>query len=217
MSINAVSTADQYSALKKRMVVATGTGALIGGAVVAKDKQYLYRGLPSDKFVKSVSENLKEEMNKDEIMESAKINRFLEKVVDTDVDEQVLKDSIIDSTELSEAIKSNPNEKVEDAIARVFSQPDKNKVKEDLLNLQYKTNSNKKTGRTTSSRLLNANFDAKEQKFVKDNATSERLFGMLKKTAAKIQIKTVAIGAAVTGLIAGAVCLISTDAPGDKK
>ena len=217
MSINAVSSADSLTALQNRVLVATGAGAVIGGAYTAKDKQYLYNGLPSDTFVKDVSENLKKEMTSEELMESAKVYRFLEKVVDPEVDLESLKPSIMDSKELSEAIKNSPDEKVEDAITRVFSQPKRSKVKEDLLNLQYKTSSDKKTGRNRSLKLLHENFDASEGKFVKSRNISESMFEMIKKTAAKIQVKSIAFGAAVAGAAAGALCLIASDIPGEKK
>jgi len=216
MSINAINNADSKTAFQNRILAATGAGALVGGVYTAKDKQYLYKGLPSDVFVRDVGRNLRKEMTSDEIMESAKVYKFVEKAVDPEVDLESLKPMIKDSKELSEAIKSNPQETIEEAITRVFSQKDTSKIKEDLLDLQYKTKSDKKTGRNTSLKLLHDNFDAGEQKLVKNKGTTEAVFNMLKNTATKIQIKTVAVGATLAGLAAGALCLIASDVPGAK-
>ena len=112
--------------------------------------------------------------------------------------------------------KLTPEEDLEQAINRVFSQP-KEKVKQDLLDLQFKTKADKKAGRNTALKLVCDNFDAKERKLVKNSATSEKVFKMLKSTANKIQAKAVATTAVITGIAAGAVYMVMSDVPGEKK
>ena len=100
-SINAISSVDSKTAFQNRILAATGAGALLGGAYTAKDKQYLYKGIPSDTFVRDVGRNLRKEMTSDERMESAKVCKFIEKAVDPEVDLESLKPMIKDSKELS--------------------------------------------------------------------------------------------------------------------
>ena len=152
-------------------------------------------------------------MTNEELLESSKIYRFVEKIVDPTTDLETLKPLIKDSKELSEAIKINKEESVDNAINRVFSQNNESKIKQDLISLQYKTTSNKKFGKSATLRLIHDNFNAKEQKLVKNNNTTEEVFNMLKRTANKVQAKAVATGAALAGLAGCTLALIFTDIP----
>ena len=152
-------------------------------------------------------------MTPEEKEEAGKINTFLKAVVNPETNMEDLKPQIRESKELSDAIKSTPEENVEDAINRVFSNPNKEEVKQNLLDLQDKTVSHKKSGKNTALKLVHDNFNSQEKKLVKNENTSEEVFGMLKKTAKKIQVKTALLGGVVAGLVAGAACLIASDVP----
>ena len=217
MSITAISSADPYKKLENKILTVSGAGFAAGTAGLAFRKNWLYKGMPSDTFVKSVSKNLEKKMTSDELKESSRINKFLKSVVDPEVDLETLKPQIRDSKELSAAIKSTPEESVENAITRVFSNPDKAKVKQNLLDLQYKTVSDKKADKNTALKLIHDNYDAKAKKLVKSETASDEVFGMLKNTARKIQAKTAVVGGLVAGMAAGAFCLIASDVPGEHK
>lgn len=217
MSIGAVSSTDSsQSSFRNKILISTGVGAVAGGLYTAKDKHWLYKGMPSDTFVRNVSKNLRNDMTSDELKESSKVYRFVERVVDPEVEIETLKPYIRESKELSDAIKSTPEENVEQAMTRVFSQPDKSKIKQDLIDLQYKTKADKKTGRNTALKLINDNFDASAQKLVKQENTPLRVFNMIKNTAAKIQAKSILAGAAAVGAATGALALIISDVPDSK-
>jgi hypothetical protein len=125
---------------------------------------------------------------------------FLNDAVDPEVDVNSLKPRIKESSELSEAIKSNPAEEVDLAIERVFSNPDKGQVREDLINLQKKTKSDKLYGRNTAIKLVNDNFDPVGMKLKRSKNTPRVVYNMIRSTAGKIQAKA----ALTTGLVVGA-------------
>ena len=216
MSINRVSETDARRDFKNKLLGSTIAGAIAGSGYKATQRAWIYKGLPSDTFVREVSRNLRKDMTSDELKESAKISKFLSNVVDPEVKVETLKPQILDSKELSEAIKATPDESVEDAINRVYAQP-KGKIKQDLIDLQFKTKSDKKCGRNTALKLINDNFDAKERKLVKNPETTEKIFEMIKATSNKIQTKAVAITGLITGIAAGALYMVSSDVPGEKK
>lgn len=215
MSINAINGANSNpnKKLENRIMATTGAGFVAGTIGVGTRKNWLYKGQPSDTFVKNVSNNLAKKMTPEEKEEAGKIKNFLKAVVNPETNIEDLKPQIRDSKELSDAIKSSPEENVEDAINRVFSNPKKDELKESLLELQDKTISHKKSGKNTALKLVHDNFNSQEKKLVKNDNTSEEIFAMLKKTAKKIQVKTAIIGGALTGLAAGAICLIASDVP----
>lgn len=217
MDVKAINSVEPKMTLKNKIIASAGTGFVAGTAYIGSKKNWLYKGVPNDTFVKKIGKNLEKNMTSEELKESAKINKFLESVVDPEVKIETLKPQIRDSKELTQAIKSTPEENVENAIKRVFSNPDKSKVKEDLLELQLKTLSDKKANRNTALKLAFDNFDAKEKTLVKSKNTSEEMFGMIQKTAKKIQIKTALLGGALIGLAAAAFCLVATDIPGTTK
>jgi len=217
MSIRPISSGDSSIGLQKKLQIASGVGLVAGTAGVAARKNWLFKGMPSDKFVKTVSKNLEKTMTSDELKESSRINKFLKSVVDPEVDMETLKPQIRDSKELSAAIKSTPDETIENAITRVFSNPDKNAVKQELLDLQYKTASDKKADNNTALKLIHDNFDAKEKKLVKSPNTADNMFAIVKKSARKIQAKAAVTGGILTGIAAGAICLITSDIPDGRK
>ncbi len=217
MSVNRVgSSNNDMSDFRNKILGSTAIGALAGGVYSATKTNWIYKGLPSDQFVRNVSTNLRKDMTSDELKESAKISKFLSDVVKPETDLETLKPQIRDSKELSEAIKSAPEEELEDAITRVFSQP-KDKVKQDLTRLQFKTKSNKKINSTTALKLINDNFDASNKKLVKNPETSEKVFNMIKSTANKIQAKSVAVASVLSGAVVGALALVVTKVPGEDK
>ena len=203
MSITRVSTSDKMADLRNRILISTGVGAVAGGIYSSTRQNWLYKGLPSDTFVKEASREIRKTMNSEDLKESAKINNFLKAAIDPETNVETLRPNILDSKELSEAIKQSPDEKVENAITRVFSQP-KDKIRQDLVELQFRTKADKISGRNTVLKLLNDNFDAAGKKLVKNSETSEDMFSMIKKTAGKIQAKAIAKGAAIAGCAAGA-------------
>ena len=212
MSINRISPADAGNNFQKKVIGATLIGAVGGGAYSATNKNWLYKDMPSDSFVKSVSQNLRNEMTSEELKESFKINKFLADTVNPEFDIEALKPQIRDSRELSEAIKIRPEEGVEEAIMRVFSQP-KDKVKLDLINLQLKTTADKKNRVNSALKLVNNNYDAAKKSLVKDASTSEKTFGMIKSAAKLVQIKSVATITGLTALGAGALALVLSKVP----
>lgn len=217
MAIQAINSSDSNTRFKNRMKASTGIGLIAGTALIGARKNWLYKGMPTDTFVKSVSKNLEKTMTSDELKESSRINKFLKSVVDPEVDMETLKPQIKDSKELSAAIKSTPDETVEAAITRVFSKPSKEEIKQELLDLQYKTVSDKKANTNTALKLIHDNFDAKEKKLVKSASTGDDTFKMIKNTARKIQVKTAALGGLAIGVIVGALTLVATDVPGHSK
>ena len=60
MSINAINgvNTNPNKKLENRIMVATGVGFVAGTAGVGSRKNWLYKGQPSDTFVKNVSNNL---------------------------------------------------------------------------------------------------------------------------------------------------------------
>lgn len=210
--IDGVRASDPMSGFANKIYGTTAAGTVAGGVYTASHTNWLRKGLPSDTFVSKVSRNLRSEMTSDELKESAKISKFLEDVVNPEVEVETLKPQIRNSSELSAAIKSSPTEDVEVAIERVFAQPT-DKVKKDLMELQFRTNADKKTGRNTALRLITDNFDASKRKLVRNESTKEKTFDMLRMTAMKLQAKTVAIGALITGAVAGALALVVLNVP----
>ncbi len=208
MSIRRV---DSNSDLKNRIVVASTTSAVAGTAYTATKKNWLYKNNPSDIFVKEVSKHLEENATPEQRREASIINGFVRSVVDPEVDVQTVKPQIKASKELSEAIKSNPAEDIDVAIERVFAEPDTAKLKDNLLNLQNKTKSDKLFGKNTALKLVHENFDAEKQVLKKNSNTSEALFKMMKSTAKVMQAKTAAVGGVVTGAVAAALTLVFTD------
>lgn len=197
--------------VKTELYTVAGVGAVIGSAATVSNKAWLYRGMPNDTFVKQVSENLDKKLTPKEQIESRLINSFLHSVVDSEVDVQTLKPNIRASKELSEAIKSYPEENVEEALNRVFAEPDEAKLRENLLLLQEKTKSDKKAGRNTALKLVHDNFDSKKKVLSKSEGTSAEVFNMLKATAKKMQVKSVAFGALVASGIVTASAIVFTD------
>lgn len=208
MSIRRV---DSNSDLKNRIVVASTTSAVAGTAYTATKKNWLYKNNPSDIFVKEVSKHLEENATPEQRREASIINGFVRSVVDPEVDVQTVKPQIKASKELSEAIKSNPAEDIDVAIERVFAEPDTAKLKDNLLNLQNKTKSDKLFGKNTALKLVHENFDAEKQVLKKNPNTSESLFKMMKSTAKVMQAKTAVVGGVVTGAVAAALTLVFTD------
>ncbi len=208
MSIRRV---DSNSDLKNRIVVASTTSAVAGTAYTATKKNWLYKNNPSDVFVKKVSKHLEENATPEQRREASIINSFVRSVVDPEVDVKTVKPQIKASKELSEAIKSNPAEDIDVAIERVFAEPDTAKLKDNLLNLQDKTKSDKLFGKNTALKLVHDNFDAEKQVLKKNPNTSESLFKMMKSTAKVMQAKTAVVGGVVTGAVAAALTLVFTD------
>ena len=216
MSVGKVSNSDSNFGIGSKIATAAATGAVLGGGYMASTPRWLDKNVPSDTFIKNVSDSMKQDLPKTELLESVKINKFLKAATDPNTRAVDLKPMILDSKELSEAIKQNENETVEVAIERVFSQKDESKIKRDLLNLQYKTKSDKKANRNAATNLIFKNLDTKTKKLVKSEDTAERTFQMLKKSAAKVQANAIAKGALLTGVIAGAIGLMMVDVPDEK-
>lgn len=215
MSIQKVGSNDPMTDFRNKIAGVAATGAVAGGVYSATKKNWIYKGLPSDTFVKNVSQNLRKNMSSEELMESAKVSKFLADVINPETNIDDLKPQIRDSKELSNAIKLSSDEDVEQAINRVYSQP-KDKVKSDLSALQFKTTADKKANRNTALKLINENFDASQKKLVKSESTAEGVFNMIKSTAHKIQAKAIAKSAVLSGIFVGAMALIMTNVPDEK-
>ena len=212
MSIDRISATDERLSFKNKILGSTTVGATFGGIYSAFQKNWLYKGMPSDSFVRTVSTNLGKDMSSDELKESFKINKFLADAVNPVTDVESLKDQIRGSEELSEAIKISPEEGVEDAITRIYSQP-KDKIRQDLINLQLKTKTDKKNSVSTALRLITENYDASGRRLAKNPNTPETTFNMIKTTAKRLQLKSVVIGTALAGLGAGALALVVSKVP----
>ncbi|MCD8378117.1 MAG: hypothetical protein LUB59_04935 [Candidatus Gastranaerophilales bacterium] len=217
MSIKPINSTDPNTRLKNRITTVSGAGLAVGTVYTVTRKNWLYKGMPSDSFVKTVSKSLETTMSSDELKEASRINRFLESVADPEVNLETLKPQIRDSKELSAAIKSAPDEPIESALTRVFSKPDKAEIKQELLSLQYKTISDKKADRNTSLKLIHDNFDAKSKKLVKSKNTSNEIFTLIKDSARTLHARASVIGGVLTGVAAGALCLVLSEVPGEHK
>lgn len=208
MSIKRV---DSSVDMKTRLYTAAGVGAVLGTGYTASKKNWLYKDSPSDTFVKNVSNNLEAVITPQQRREASIINSFLNSVVDPEVDVQTLKPQIKASKELSEAIKSHPAEDVDAAIGRVFAESDSAKLKDNLLELQSKTKSDKLFGRNAALKLVHQNYDVDTKTLRKAENTSEQVFNMIKSSARKIQVKSAVVGALVTGAVAAALTLVFTN------
>lgn len=215
MSIERISSTNENSRFQNLVLGSTAAGAVVGGGYTASKKNWLYNNMPSDTFVKKVSQALSKEMTSEELQESYKINNFMADAVNPIKDVESLKSQIRNSKELSEAIKNTPDEFLEGAIERVYSQP-KDMVRKTLIDLQQKTKADKINSRNTALKLVNNNYDASAKKLVKSSDTSEKVFNIIKTTARKIQAKSIAITTALSALAAGAVALVVTDVPEKK-
>lgn len=217
MSIGAVNSSDINDRFKKRISGAAAAGVVAGSAGLSMKKNWLFKGMPSDAFIKTTEKNLEQTMTSDELKEASRINKFMRDVVDPEVDIETLKPQIRSSKELSAAIKSSPDENIETAINRVFSKPDKGQIKQELLDLQFKTVSDKKADRNTALKLIYDNFDAKDKKLVQSKDTPPKMFKAVKNAAKSVQRKAVAAGGIVTGLAAAALCLVAYEVPGENE
>lgn len=213
MSVTKVGNTDSNFGIGSRIATVGAAGAVLGGAYMASSPRWLNKNVPSDAFIKNVSDGMKQDLTKNELAESIKISKFLKAVADPNTKVSDLKPMILASEELSDAIKQNENETVDNAIERVFSQKDENKIKQDLLKLQYKTKSEKKASLSAATDLIAKNFDSKTKKLVKSDDTAVKTFQMIKRSAAKVQAKAVAKGAVLAGVIASAIGLMATDVP----
>lgn len=208
MSIGKV---DSYSDMKKRLLTVGGVGAAAGVACSASKKRWLYNNGPTDAFVRRVSENLENSLPSKERQEASIIKSFLKSAVDTQVDLKTLKPQIRASKELSEAIKLHPDENINTAIERVFSNPDKDSLRAELIGLQKKTVSDKKYGNSAALRLIHENFDAKNSVLKQSNHTSDEVFKMIKSTARELQIKSAVVGGIVAGAVLAGLTLVTTE------
>lgn len=197
--------------IKTRLYAVAGIGAVAGSAASLSSKAWLYKGMPNDSFVKQVGINLDKKLTPKEQSESRLINNFLNSVVDAEVDVQTLKPHIRASKELSAAIKSYPEENLEEAISRVFAEPDETKLRDNLSLLQEKTKSDKKSGRNTALKLIHENFDSENKVLKKSEGTSAEIFNMLKSTAKKMQLNKIVFGGAVAAGIVTASAIVFTD------
>lgn len=202
---------DSSSDLRNRLLTAAGAGGAAGTIYSATKKNWLYNNSPSDVFVRKVSDNLEQSITPQQRREASIINSFVRSVVDPEADVQTLKPQIRASKELTEAIKSNPAEDVEAAIERVFAEPDTAKLKDNLINLQSKTQSDKLFGKNTALKLVYENYDSETQSLRKAKNTSEQVFKMIKSTAKNIQIKSAVTAGLAAGAAAAALTFLFTD------
>ena len=93
----------------------------------------------------------------------------------------------------------------------MFAESDSAKLKDNLLELQSKTKSDKLFGRNAALKLVHQNYDADTKTLRKAENTSEQVFNMIKSSARKIQVKSAVVGALVTGAVAAALTLVFTD------
>ena len=199
---------DANTDFKNRVYTSGAVGSVIGAAYTSTKKNWLTNNRPSDVFIKSVSRNLEEALTPQQRQEASIINSFVKAVVDPSTDLETVKPQIRASQELTEAIKSHTSEDVNVAIERVFAEPDKAVLKNNLLDLQSKTKSDKLFGKNTALKLVNDNFDEKNLQLRKHKNTAEKTFNMIKSTARNVQIKSVLTGAAVVGLVASTLTFV---------
>ena len=62
MSIDRVSSSDARTEFKNKLLCSTAAGALIGGGYKATRQNWIYKGLPSDTFVRETSRNFRKDM-----------------------------------------------------------------------------------------------------------------------------------------------------------
>lgn len=180
-------------------------GAAIGGIEGFSRKSWLTKGHPSDSFIKNVSKGLETTLKPEEHKEFNKINSFFKDLTHYKVNVDNMRSRVEESTELSNAVNKKEGETTKDALDRIFSNPDKNAVKEELRNLQTRTVIDKKVDTTAAETIITKNFDATNKKLKKAEGTSDEVFKILKKSAKSINkttaIKHTVIGAVLAGTL----------------
>ena len=217
MSINRINESDSFKTYKRNFVISAVVGGGAGAAIRARKPAWLSKGEPSDAFVKQVSKELRNNMSPEDRVEADKINRFYRTAIDPEVNIEGLKPMLRDSRELSQAIMTNPGETLDEATERVFSNPNRNELREEVLGLQMKTVADKKANKNTATRLIADNFNPSEMKLVKSESTTDEMFAIVKKAASKVKTKAIVVAASVGALAGAAVYLFAADIPGSKK
>lgn len=175
-------------------------GAAIGGIEGFTRKSWVAKDKPSDKFVKNVSKGLEATLTADEHKEFNKVKSFFKELTNYRVNLDTMRGRIEKSTELTNAISKKDGETTKDALDRIFANPDKTELANELRDLQNHTNVDKKVNIYAARDIANKNFDAKSKKLVKAEGTSDEIFRILKKSAKNIN-KTTAIQHTVVGAV----------------
>lgn len=193
--------------VRQRTIKDGQTGFLIGAGIGAVEgyarKSWIKNDQPTDKFIKQVSKGLTNNLTESEHVELNKVNSFFEALVDPKTNVDSLRGRIEDSTELTNAISKNDGETAKDALDRIFSNPDKNAVKQDLQLMQDKTTVDKKVNKYGAKAVILENFDSANKKLSKSENTSKETFKVLIKAAKKIKLNTAVAHTAIGGVLLG--------------
>lgn len=212
--VKAIGAADSIKTktVRQRTLDDGARGLLIGAGVGAIDgfcrKSWIAKGRPSDSFVKNVSKGLETTLKPEEHKEFNKINSFFKDLIHYKVNVDNMRSRIEESTELSNAVNKKEGETTKNALDRIFSNPDKNAVKEELRNLQTRTIVDKKVDTTAAEAIITKNFDATNKKLKKAEGTSDEVFKILKKSAKSLNKSTAIKHTVIGGVLAGTLGLL---------
>lgn len=188
----------------KGFMIGTGAGLIEGYA----RKSWLTKDAPSDTFVKKVSKDLETTLQPQEHKELEKVNAFFKQLTNYRTDIYEMRGRIEDSTELTNALNKHEGESTKDALDRIFSNPDKLQVKQELRDLQNRTQVDKKVSIYTARKITNANFDTKTKSLKQTAGTSDEVFDILKSVARRIKVKTAVQHGVIGGFLVGTAGLL---------
>ena len=214
MVVKAISGADNNRVQTvHQKTVSDGTKGFMLGACAGviegyTRKSWLTKDAPSDTFVKNVSKDLETTLQPKEHKELEKVTAFFKQLTNYRTDVYEMRGRIEDSTELTNALNKHEGESTKDALDRIFSNPDKLQVKQELRDLQNRTQVDKKVDIYTARTIANANFDTKTKSLKQATGTSDEVFGILKSAARRIKVKTAVQHGVIGGFLVGTAGLL---------
>jgi len=216
VSVSAVNAGDKKVYTVRQKTLKGGKTGLVIGAVAGAiegftRKSWLDGKAPADSFVKNVSKGLEKTLTPEENKELTKVKNFFSALVDYNTDVYKLKENVEASKELSGAILKNEGETAQMAIDRVFANTNKAELKKELLEIQNRTQIDKKVNINTAKNITKENINLTSKTLQKSEGTSTEVFNVIKKAAQKSKVNTAikhtAIGAVlfgIAGLLVGA-------------
>ena len=189
---------------KRGIVIGAGVGAIEGFS----RKTWISKGSPSDSFIKVVSKGLETTLTPEEHKEFGKVNSFFKNLIHYKADVHSMRNQIEDSTELSNAVNKKEGETTKDALDRIFANPDKTAVKNELMDLQNRAKIDKKVDTYAAKDIANKNFDKTAQKLKKAEGTSDEVFKILRKSAKQLNKNTAVQHTIIGAVLAGTLGLL---------
>lgn len=186
-----------------------GIGATIGAVEGYTRKSWITKkNAPTDTFVKNISKGLESTLKPEETKELEKVKMFFRQLVNYRTDVHEMRQRVEKSTELTNALNKKKGETTKDALDRIFSNPDRLAIKQELRDLQKRTVVDKKVDIYKARELAVSNIDTKSRTLKKSSGTSDEVFKVIKAAAKKIKVKTAYQHTMVGGVLAGTVGLL---------